>query len=539
MWKIVKDLPKFWYNGKVLKPICVSSSTTPDDEIQQSRAEQQQQRRRKCCFFKYKKRRHLEKEKAVEHVTSTAECTETVSKSQSLVQSVLRNFELQHNFTYGTSYKFDHIRIPHTFEAIGLGFIVYWGFKHAGLHDRRCHQSDEEDESNRKCPGLANFLFSIVWAAGGRQINPRIRQNRLLNRETNAETANEDKSTPQDHNKADATVRDIRASLSDIAQQYASLTVNNKGEMCQLDGKYQKAFKYFEQASHMGLHQAMYNLGVCYETGQGVQQNLKQAFHYYAEAGKLGNGTALYNVAICYREGIGVVADETECIKYMSKASDLGIKEAQTFMGNYYGSHDEYDKAAVLFQKAVDQKHSDAEYFLGLCYEHGLGVELNTNRAAELFSKATTAGNAEAAYRMAIYYEQGLGGLEQNRAMSLKFLNEAADTGHELAIEKIKCEQEKEELKKQELKLSALSPDLNSLNTDDKSLSLLKSTSYTSIFDMTFVQHLIGSFTWNTKGKFTSLYANTDTCDNDENESHYWSQQWSSHQQQFNNSLQA
>lgn len=546
MWKLVKNFPKFWYNGKVYSPACVSSSqAATDDEIRQRKTELQQSKQpriRKCCFLKYRKQRKLENEKtavgnektAVENVQSIkADSPKSAKKCITLVEAVAARYKLQFQFTYGTSYNFEDVRIPNTFEAIGLGFIVYLGLKHVS-HGRRCHQSDDDDENKRKCPGLANFLFSILWAAGGhagKRLPGQIQGNRLFHRQpSTTETSAEVVESTKETIFAQAVVNDSRASLSDLAQHYASLVTNNEGEQYFLDGKYGKAIKYFEQASDLGLHQAMYNLGVCYEMGQGVQQNPEQAFHYYIEAGKLGNSAALYNVAICYREGIGVLADEHECLKYMSQASDLGIKEAQTFMGNYYGSHDEYDKAAVMFQKAVDQKHSDAEYFLGLCYEHGLGVESNADRAAELFGNAASSGNAEAAYRLAIFYEHGLGGLEVNHEMSQKLLNEAAKSGHELAIEKLKCDKEKaEEMLLTRLKQSASSPDLNS---NDKSPPLFKSASSTSIFDLSFVQHLIGGLTWCSKDKFTTFFGDDDYSEmNDEVEKkqittiNYWSSQ--------------
>ena len=49
-----------------------------------------------------------------------------------------------------------------------------------------------------------------------------------------------------------------------------------------------KAFQYFQQSAEAGFGWGMYHLACCYETGIGVQKNLKLAGEWYAKAADEG-----------------------------------------------------------------------------------------------------------------------------------------------------------------------------------------------------------------------------------------------------------
>lgn len=55
-------------------------------------------------------------------------------------------------------------------------------------------------------------------------------------------------------------------------------------------------------------------------------------------------------------------------------------------------------------------QHPPAEYNLGICFEKGLGVQVNTALAAELYKRASHAGYADAQHNLAVFFEKGLGG---------------------------------------------------------------------------------------------------------------------------------
>ena len=56
----------------------------------------------------------------------------------------------------------------------------------------------------------------------------------------------------------------------------------------------------------------------------------------------------------------------------------------------------------------------EAQYFLGVCYEQGWGVEVNECKSAELYSQAAASGHDGALYSLAVFHEQALGGNKFN-----------------------------------------------------------------------------------------------------------------------------
>ena len=58
----------------------------------------------------------------------------------------------------------------------------------------------------------------------------------------------------------------------------------------------------------------------------------------------------------------------------------------------------------------ISFQDTESQYFLGMCYENGYGVEENTHKAAEYYKLAADKGHQEAQYRLDIMYLQGLAG---------------------------------------------------------------------------------------------------------------------------------
>lgn len=61
---------------------------------------------------------------------------------------------------------------------------------------------------------------------------------------------------------------------------------------------YEKAFYWFEKAAENGSVEAMYNLGQCYELGNGIPRNKKKAIHWYTLAADNGDEDALEKLSL-------------------------------------------------------------------------------------------------------------------------------------------------------------------------------------------------------------------------------------------------
>lgn len=122
--------------------------------------------------------------------------------------------------------------------------------------------------------------------------------------------------------------------------------------------------KLYMELAQKGFDEAQYNLGVCYEQGDGIAQDFEQAVYWYKKAAAQGYARAQYNLGICLYNG--------------------------------YGTETDYAEAARLFRLAAEQGHMNAQYSMGVCYYNGEGVEENESEAMEWLRKAAEQGHPEA-----------------------------------------------------------------------------------------------------------------------------------------------
>ena len=71
-------------------------------------------------------------------------------------------------------------------------------------------------------------------------------------------------------------------------------------------GLYEKAFEIWSKEVQQGDKEAMYNMGLLYFFGRGVDKNLTIAFNYCEKAAFKGSARAQNNLAFMYMEGMGI-----------------------------------------------------------------------------------------------------------------------------------------------------------------------------------------------------------------------------------------
>jgi TPR repeat protein len=193
---------------------------------------------------------------------------------------------------------------------------------------------------------------------------------------------------------------------------------------------------------------AQYNLGVQYEDGQGVPQDLGKAAELYQKAANQGHAAAQYNLALLYAHGEGVPQDLGKAAELYQKAANQGHAAAQNNLGLLYehgeGVPKDLGKAVELYQKAADQGNTvaknhlaDAQNHLGWLYENGQGVPKDWGKAAELYQKAADQGNAKAQYNLGLLYEGGQG-VPKDLKKAAELYQKAANQGDQDAIANLK-----------------------------------------------------------------------------------------------------
>ncbi len=77
------------------------------------------------------------------------------------------------------------------------------------------------------------------------------------------------------------------------------------------------------------MEMALYELGICYKYGFGVEIDEIKAFFYFKESALKDYAKAQFNVGYCYANGIGTKQDIDRAMYWYKKAADQGHKRAQ------------------------------------------------------------------------------------------------------------------------------------------------------------------------------------------------------------------
>lgn len=160
------------------------------------------------------------------------------------------------------------------------------------------------------------------------------------------------------------------------------------------------ARKIWEKMAGDGDGQAMNNLGVIYDQGQGVEPDAGRAAHWFAQAANAGNPSGMSNYGRMLEQGRGVPANPAEAARWFDLAARKGQAEAQYNLGLLYengrGVARDETAAAAWYSRAASQNQKDALARLGHFYRIGRGVEKNRERAALLLYAAAMEGSKPA-----------------------------------------------------------------------------------------------------------------------------------------------
>lgn len=172
---------------------------------------------------------------------------------------------------------------------------------------------------------------------------------------------------------------------------------------------FEEAEKWYTKSANNGSMLGIYSLGIFYynrvEYEKGIEWLKKvsdEDYYLYVKANEI--------IGECYFKGLGIEQNFEEAIKYRKKADyeknklfqhyDLGVSYYQkknekdlenakrqfnfaiaegdfrgyTMLGNIYYEQEDYSKAIDFYKRAALCDDSDAQYYLGNCYENGKGT---------------------------------------------------------------------------------------------------------------------------------------------------------------------
>ncbi len=201
----------------------------------------------------------------------------------------------------------------------------------------------------------------------------------------------------------------------------------------QINGSKAVAFYLIGAKANYAMAQA--NLGYCYETGLGVEQDLKKAIEWYRTAADQGNRFGQLNYANMLLDEALNLRNETK----MLEAKDWYMKayyQDETLIEAAYGiglahsqlpskSPQDTQLAKRWFALAAAGNHSDAQFALGYLDE----TAGNNKSAFRLYEMAKKSGSLSAIFNLGRCYEYGIG-VAQSHALAKKNYHIAALSGH-------------------------------------------------------------------------------------------------------------
>lgn len=209
--------------------------------------------------------------------------------------------------------------------------------------------------------------------------------------------------------------------------------------------------EYYRKSAEQEYSWGEYNLAVCYEDGDGVEQNLDAAVRFYNLAAENGNSYALNNLGRLYQNGKGVKKDIKEAFRLYNLSAAQGNGYAFYNLGVLYETGNYVEKnlneAFRYFALSASKYNSFGQNSLGICYEIGSGVQMNVKEAAKLFKYSASQGNYHAMYNLGKCYQSGRG-VEKDLDEAKRLFMMASDHGHsgaQLALKEIKLSESKAE----------------------------------------------------------------------------------------------
>lgn len=227
--------------------------------------------------------------------------------------------------------------------------------------------------------------------------------------------------------------RQKRALAGDWLAQIALGDAWYKGETGKKDARLAHYWWRKSQTAYGQDSYTLYNLGVLYDSGEGVARNPQRAAQYYTAAARLNDNDARYNLARLYHYGDGVPRSDIIAHYWLTKAA-AHERDAMTALGMLYQKSGTDDgtqmRASYWLEQAAMRGDAQAQYELFWRSRYGYGIEKNQETANRWLQQAAENDNVEAQYRLGVCYYNGcFAEFRQDKRIGREWLEKAAAQG--------------------------------------------------------------------------------------------------------------
>lgn len=129
--------------------------------------------------------------------------------------------------------------------------------------------------------------------------------------------------------------------------------------------------------------------------------------------------------------------DYQQAANLMLPLADKGVSEAQFYMGMMsdagLGTDKDVEQAYLWYLAAAQGGHPSAQHNLAVAYAQGEGVTPDPEKAVYWWQRAAKQGNADAQYNLGIVYAVGKLGVKQDLEVAKEWWSKAANNGDGMA----------------------------------------------------------------------------------------------------------
>lgn len=184
-----------------------------------------------------------------------------------------------------------------------------------------------------------------------------------------------------------------------------------------------KCLECFKKAAAEGDANGLYNLGMCYLSGYGCEQDHNLAFQSFRTSAEKGHPEAINNMGGFYRDGIVVKKNLATATDFFRRSAELGNTYGLLNYGlalqRGEGVEKDSSKALEFFRQAAARGNAEAMNAYGMCFHTGDGVAKDPAIAATWFRASADRGFPPAMDNLASCYELGLGVVRDTRQSTI------------------------------------------------------------------------------------------------------------------------
>ncbi|QGX98451.1 sel1 repeat family protein [Roseovarius faecimaris] len=182
-----------------------------------------------------------------------------------------------------------------------------------------------------------------------------------------------------------------------------------------IEGDFDTALKVLIPAANAGNPVAQNVLGVSYEDGMGVPQDINKAIYWYEAAAAQGLGRAMHSLGVLYRYGThGIDARPDHARTLFERAIEAGYLGSYSNLGamleNGEGGETDLKRSLQLYQAGAARNDRHCTNNLGHFYRQGIELEQDLSEARRLYGKAALLGLSDGYNNLGVMHEEGMAG---------------------------------------------------------------------------------------------------------------------------------